>query len=353
MRAPTPCRHFRANTRCGFTLIELLVASAITVVLAGIMIAIVAQVTRTWSRAAGGLGARRQADLVLDVLGRDLQSAVLRRDGQVWLAATIQPDQSGAGDCGGTLAHWSPPLRKPGAAASDPDERSLLLPPSRAAEDCRFGMAGMWLRLITPVSDRNQTLADTSAPRAVAYQIVRRRVSDAPGAAQRYGLFRSEVRPYGEPGTARERSTFAVGYDLFAAGYDAPGGGGNLGDAGTLRRPRRDLLLADDVVDFGVRFYRRTPTGDLVLLFPGDADARGFAVTTDTARRPANPAVAPAAMRYGFPDEAEVMLRVLTDEGARQIEAWEQGRLEGRGWWELALAHSVVVTRRVRLEAPP
>ena len=48
--------------RAGFTLVELLVASAITVVLAGIMIAIVAQVARTWARASGGLTANQQAE---------------------------------------------------------------------------------------------------------------------------------------------------------------------------------------------------------------------------------------------------------------------------------------------------
>lgn len=163
------------------------------------------------------------------------------------------------------------------------------------------------------------------------------------------------MRPYADESPARERSTFAVGCDLFAAAYNTTAGGGNIGDAGTVRRPRRDLLLANEVIDFGVRFYRTSAVagGARQLLFPTGNDNRGFAATTDTSALPPNPAVTAGAMSYGFPTEAEVFVRVLTEEGARQIEALEQGRLVGPSWWEIALAHSVVLTRRVELEASP
>ena len=343
------------SRQAGFTLVELLVASAITVVLAGLMIAILTQVSKTWARASGGLTATQQAEQALDLLARDLQSAVLRRDGRVWLAATVQPDQSGAGDIGGTLAKWTSSVRKPGAAAPGTPNSSLdLVPLSGRLEDCRFGMAGVWLRFVAQVPDSNGDSANTSAPRAVAYQIVRRAVVDNPGAAQRYGLFRSEVRPYSDDSPARERSTFVVGYDLFVPAYNSTAGGGSLGDAGNIRRPRRELLLANEVVDFGVRFFRPKPgSGQLVLLFPTSNDNRGFAGTTNTSAVPVNPTVPSGAMTYGFPTVAEVFIRVLTEEGARQISALEQGQLVGPKWWEIARAHSVVCTRRVVLEAPP
>ncbi|HLP08767.1 MAG TPA: prepilin-type N-terminal cleavage/methylation domain-containing protein [Opitutaceae bacterium] len=340
----------------GFTLVELLVASAITVVLAGIMIAMLAQMSRTWVRSGGGLAARQQAEQALDVLARDLESAILHRDGRVWLAATIQPDQSGAGDAGGTLGAWSPPVRKPGAANPGSASSSLALEPaSGRIEDCRFGMAGVWLRFVANVPDRNAQPGDTSAPRVISYQIVRRAVSAAAGSAQRYALFRAEVRPYADESPARERSAFVVGFDVFAPAYNSAAGGGNLGDAGTVRRPRRDLLLANDVIDFGVRFFRRDPSapGGERVLFPRANGNLGFAATTDAEARPPNPDVAAGAMSYGFPTEAELLVRVLTEEGARQIEALEAGRLAGRGWWEIALAHSVVLTRSMALEATP
>ncbi len=343
------------DCRSGFTLIELLAASAITLVLAGIMVVLLAHMTRVWARASGGLVATQQAEQALDLLARDLQTAVLRRDGRVWLAATVQPDQSGAGDCGGTLGAWSPPVRKPGAAdPGAPDSSLALAPPSGRIDDCRFGMAGVWLRFVTNVPDRNDESAAVSAPRVVAYQIVRRAVAANAGSAQRYGLFRAEVRSYSDVSPARERSTATCGYDVFAAAYNSTAGGGNIGDGGTIRRPRRDQLLANDVIDFGVRFFRRTAVGgDPVLLFPIDETNRGFAATTSIGATPPNPSVSLAAMRYGFPTEAEVFVRVLTEEGARQIEAIEAGRLVGPRWWEIAVAHSVVLTRRVGLEASP
>ncbi len=336
------------TTRAGFTLVELLVASAITLVLAGIMVAILAQMSGEWARSGGGLAATQQGELALETLARDLQAAVLRRDGRVWLAATVQPDQRGAGDAGGTLGAWSPPVPKPGGAGAS----LVLAPASGRIEDCRFGMAGVWLRFITVAPGTNDTVADASAPRAVAYQIVRRAVSAGTGAAQRYGLFRTEVRPYADAEPARARSTFAVGPDLLASAYNSSAGGGNLGDAGTIRRPRRDHLLANDVVDFGVRFRGRAATGGgaVGLLFPRRDENRGFAATTSAA---VAPGVAAEAMTYGFPDEAELFVRVLTEEGARRIEALEHGRASGADWWTLALAHSVVVTRLVRLEGAP
>lgn len=341
------------TVRAGFTLVELLVASAITLVLAGIMIAILAQIGGTWARAGGGLAATQQGELALETLARDLEAAVVRRDGQVWLAATVQPDQRGAGDAGGTLGAWSPPAPKPGNAQAGASGSSLdLAPESGRLEDCRFGMAGVWLRCFTDPPGSNDTVAGSSAPRAVSYQIVRRAVSAGAGSARRYGLFRAEVRPYADAEPARARSTFMAGYDLFGAAYNSAVGGGNLGDAGTIRRPRRDHLLANDVVDFGVRFFTRAPAagGARVLLFPRSHENRGFAATTSLA---VAPGIAPEAMSRGFPDEAELFVRVLTEEGARRIEALEEGRASGAEWWTVALAHSVVLTRRVSMEGAP
>jgi hypothetical protein len=71
----------------------------------------------------------------------------------------------------------------------------------------------------------------------------------------------------------------------------------------------------------------------------------------------------------GFPDFADVMLRVLTDEGARIIEAYENGRSvappnpSGSGqtaaqwqksyWWTLALEHSQVFVERIPIASRP
>jgi len=76
-----PCR-----PRSGFTLLELLVAVAITLVLAGIMLAVVTGTLTLWHRTQDGFSTDAQAKLVLDMVERDFQAAVFRRDGSTWLA---------------------------------------------------------------------------------------------------------------------------------------------------------------------------------------------------------------------------------------------------------------------------
>ena len=344
--------------RRGFTLVELLVATAVTVVLAGPLVAVATNVLRAWQRSGGQLEGAAQATLVLDLLERDLRAAVLRRDGRVWLAATGQPDQSGAGDIGGSLASWAAMGGvKPGSSSPGTVNSSLQLnPASGRLEDDRFGMAGVWLRFITTVPDDNREMGSTSASRAVAYQLVRHSLASGPGSTVRYSLFRAEVRPSGD------RSTFTTGYGLFGDAYNKPAvGGSNLADPGTVRRPRRDQLLANNVIDFGVRIWTRDAGGAPAIAFPQSSTNLGFAATARDgtasldAAWGANPALPPAAasahfypageMTYGFPEGVEVFVRVLTEEGARQIEAFESGRARAQTWWEIALAHSLVQTR--------
>jgi hypothetical protein len=145
-------------------------------------------------------------------------------------------------------------------------------------------------------------------------------------------------------------------------------------------------------VDFGVRFWRRNPaTGQNVLLFPADANALpdnsalGFAVTMDppatvtalggaaTTIPFAGPDLTVAGFNtsgeqnVGFPDYAEVMVRILTDEGARLLSAYENGDSAAPGsggaaptddekdtfWWALVEQHSVVYTDMIPLPARP
>jgi hypothetical protein len=91
----------------------------------------------------------------------------------------------------------------------------------------------------------------------------------------------------------------------------------------------------------------------LLVLFPTGNGNRGFAATTDTGARPTNPSISTSEMSYGFPTAAELFVRVLTEEGVRQVGALEQGQLTGRPWWEIARTHSVVLTRRIALEGAP
>ena len=243
-----------------FTLIELLMAAAITAVLAGLALAAVSSVMNHWSRSTGRLGVAAQADWIFDQLAQDLQGAIFRTDGNIWLASTVLPDTSRSGQ-------W----RTAAAAAQDKpgntDPRTLNLREPRL-EEARFGVAGVWLRFFTTKPDTNASATELSAPVAVGYQIIRQNVTSSATSEQRYLLFRAEVRRTRTAGGAP--GSFEAGYNLDpvagpATPYMTPSA--IAGDPGNLIRPPLGSVLADNVIDFGVRLYRREG-GSLRLIFP-------------------------------------------------------------------------------------
>jgi hypothetical protein len=132
-----------------------------------------------------------------------------------------------------------------------------------------------------------------------------------------------------------------------AAGYDLSGPSYAMGSTagGALAVPGIRQVLADNVVDFGVRCHASatdpgTGRAGLQQVFPAHgADLEYPAGARGSGEGP-----------RAFPEVVDVMIRVLTDEGARQIAALEAGQLKG-DWWTIALAHSRVFTRRVLVRA--
>ncbi len=333
-------RHFGRGRRGGFTLVEILVAAAATLLLAGLLLALATNLLVVWDRASGTLEAEGQAEIILDQVSEDLDAAMMRVSSPAWLAATVQNDQSGAGDAGMTDESW-PATAKPGGSAS-----LQLVPDSNRLEDAHFGQAGVWLRIFAAQPDANNQLSNRSAPRAVAYQLVRRRV----GSEYSYQLFRSQVRPGGT------NSTFSVGYDLFAAAYTTPNGVAQ--NPGNIRRPNAQFLLGNNVIDFGVKVFGRAADGSLVLVFPmNNAAGQSLIATT-------NPTAAPAgytgAVTRAFPAAVEIVVRILTQEGARLVGNLEAGLTVAPAgvafsdyWWQLAEAHSRVFVRHIGIKAQP
>jgi len=368
-------------SRKAFTLIELLVAITVTAVMVGMMITILNNVLNSWNRSTALLTSGNQARLLLDQLSTDLQAAVLRRDGNAWLIATIQRDQTTAsGDtASGTadvyLARWNPsaPITyKPrGANSFDPAANRIdAAKPSLNVEVenrgkleyIRFGQAGVWLRFFSTPSDSNTTLAETTAPVAISYQLTRSHVGGT--AATRttpisYILFRSAVTP---------QNTFTAGYDLLAtAAYNTANG--TDGNAGNVRKPTASHVIANDVIDFGVRIYQRNAAGELVQAFPA-SQASPVAPLVEPASAPysyvATSAAAPNYAGFGgsaaktvggMPEVIDVMVRILTPEGVRQIRAYEENptligaTASDEKWWEIAEANSKVYTRRIEIQA--
>ncbi|HVT74672.1 MAG TPA: type II secretion system protein [Lacunisphaera sp.] len=318
----TPCRESR-----GFTLLELLMAAAITVLLAALMLSVTTAALRTWHRAQDSSAMARQAKLALDLLQRDLQSGIRRHDGlgNTWLAADIIDHPAALASHG-----WLGTARmKPDAGASI---RLVPAPGDGAPRivDARFGLSGVWLRLLAATTD---TTSDAGVPHAISYQLARRPVSGPVSAgnlaAVRYTLFRTSL------GGAE---TFANGNNLTAAAYAA------LANPSTSADP-----LATNVVDFGVWLYLRDGSGALRRIFPTDnADLSHVAADAETEDD---------AHRY--PDAADVMVRILTNEGVRLLDAMERptGALarpatysnDAAWWWGIVEANSRVFARRVEI----
>jgi len=325
----------------GFTLLELMVAAAVTALLAALLLSVTSQVLGAWSRVSGQLTVTSQANIILDQIASDLESALVEVDENVRFAATVQREQTGTGDAEMTGASW-PVDSKPRGAIS-----LQLTPASDRLADARFGQAGVWLRFFTTVPDSNDTAANRSAPRAVSYQLLRRRL----GEKYLYQLYRSQVRPGGAP------STFEAGYDLFSTLYTTPNG--TQQHPGNVRKPNAAFLIGNHVVDFGLWVYARNAGGALTKVFPVANEAgASFLATTRIVATPAGYAGRPVVR--GYPAVVDIMIRILDDEGAQHLWNLESGRvLPPAGmtredyWWTLAETHGRVFTRRVELLAAP
>lgn len=345
-----------------FTVVELLVASGITVLLSALMITVIVNALNSWNRSHGALAAETQARLVLDQLTADLAGALFRNDGNVWFAATVQTNT--------TLSRQWTGVGKP---IRDADSLDLTASghqqnPAGQLAETRFGVGGVWLRFITSAPANSPIAPKISGPVAVGYQIIRRSPPGAAvGADTHYLFYRSEVTP---------ENTFAAGYNL-----DPTTGGYKTssaldGDVGNIVNPPPLRFIADNVIDFGVRLYVRENSvlvngvrqdGVLSLIFPALPAAQRSAPgkakpggelsdgssPTEREHLVSSITSAPADYyRHSRPDVVDVMVRILTAEGARQIQALEAGKQVG-DWWTIATLNSKVFTRRIIINPSP
>lgn len=366
--SPITSHASRVKAPRAFTLIELLVAASITVVLAGFIFVIVRNVATTWTRASGRLGADAQARVILEQLATDLQGAQFRDDGNVWFAANILDTTANSG-------LWTAAQTLNNAKPSGTTSLVLNTP---SIADARFGLAGVWLRFFTTSrgSNNSTSSATISAPVAVGYQIVRRFTATNPlNQNTAYLLHRAEARPGAFSGRL---GVLESGYNLIAPAYTTGSGTNNgsvTGDPRGVQAPgtntgtrNLDSVLADNIIDFGLRCYVRDATqpGGLRLIFPVDASG-GLGGTAATRLRSTVPAATPVeslGTAQPFPDVVDVMIRVLTDDGAQLIANMEKSPAQpatrpqqytsnALWWWGVALQNSRVYTRRIVLHAQP
>lgn len=349
----------------GFTLIEILVALGITALLAGFIVALLTNISGFWSRTSGRISAEAQARYVLDQLTLDLQGALYRDDGNTWLAASIPANQNN------TISLWNNTGTTGNAVKPANGAGSLqFIATGNLADNHdrspRFGVAGTWLRFFTVKRGSNPanptaalTATSTSAPVAVAYQIVRRATSaTANNQDRRYLFHRSEVRPAAL--SATQPGTLQSGFHITAAAYQPTSLSTQAAAPAEVRFPTLNSVIAENVIDFGLRMYVHVPNADA-----GALELRQIFPSSNTdlaheAKLPPRIANGDGTYTDCFPEVVDVMVRVLTDEGARTLFKFEtgvltapQGRTPQQFWWELAVAHSQVFTRRIVLNAKP
>jgi type II secretory pathway pseudopilin PulG len=326
--------------RNAFTLLELLVAVTITLVIAGLMLTVTINLLDLWQRTQGAAVQVATARQVLDLLERDFHSAFHRRDANRWLAADILDSTSALANHG-----W---LAGPGPMKPANGGSLRPLPPVDAdgisfIRDARFGLSGVWLRFVGTNVESGGSL-----PSVIAWQVVRRPVTGNPVATNpapvRYSLYRSSVS---------DAETFSSGYTVTSAAYGSTNNNPSSALSTAYRLPRNVTnpshanLIASNVVDFGCWFYVQDTDGTLRRIYPaGAADtshqAIGNSITDDTR----------------FPGVADVMVRIVTEQGATLIEAVENGRLvrpsehatDADWWWSIVDAHSTVFVRRIEIK---
>ena len=330
----------RFRPAAGFTLLELLVALAITLVMAGLALAVTLGALDFWRQQQAAQVQAVAARQIFHLLERDLQAAMGRGDSPCSFAVDILDTTPALANHG-----WLTSARaKPAGGGS-----RLPLPTSAVGEvariaRARFGLSGVWLRFVTTNVESGGSL-----PTVVAYQMVRRPVIGDPTALNpapvRYSLYRSAVS---------NADTVANGYDVTAPAYGSSNNTPSSALSTAYRHPRNVTnpshanLLASNVVDWGCWLYVRDGAGELVRIYPAAVD--------DLSHHAAGRSVENESR---FPEVIDVMVRVLSDEGAGIVAAMESGQLsrppgyatDAEWWWSEVEANSKVFVRRVEIKA--
>ncbi len=298
-KSPMGCR-----SRVGFTLLELMVATAIAVIVVAMIIQIVAAMLGHANRAMSNLDRDLSMESALIRIEEDLQGLVWL-DGALGMMSLKLPDQ------GWQMEGWNavPVDTKPTVISiSDFASNSGSMNKERWG---KFGATASWLTVAS-----NQGFEDPGGIYAVSYQL--KRITSTLGDFPCYALMRSEVSA---------RNTFAVGFDVKSGGYSSGGfDSGALWSPSIMRYPNENHVLLENVIDFGIRAYRRDRnSGVWSQIFPNPE--RNTSINQK-------------------PDLVVVMLRVLSEVGAERIENIEQGRIH-EDWWKSAQGNSQIVTRSV------
>ena len=270
--------------RRGFTLIELLVSSSLMAILVGMVLYLSIGVLGSWTNASDRLQAHAEARFALDTLVRDLQSAVFRDEGGVWLIAEEETVE-GISDAV-WLRFFTPAV-----------DRDRGTPAAPVSGD--LNAVGYFLRYENPINPGNP-----NGRVAALYRVV----------ADGEKTFR-EIQGNLEN----------MAKDDFLSPGDPEGGGSGA--------PVASAYLAGNVVSMKTRFYARSRTGDEEepKLRPIDGERIEFS------RYGGNP----------VPAYADISLTVIREAGARVLDAIAKGEISGHDREDVIREFGTEFSRRV------
>ena len=297
MKKPTIPAGARRRAKRAFTLIEIMVATAIMVILVGLVIQITSQVLNVWTRSSGRLTALASARIAMELITQDLETAVFRNNDMSWLYAK----NDALPVLGGTTNTVS-------------------------------------LRLFSPALDRPEGPGDICA---IAYQLrfANPITGDDSGDDRLFVLYRRIIDPQTTfdslmgVGNQENITDESATWGNWASG----GGGNNIGP---------DDYLVSNIASFEIQFHVEddaTPGGTLVTNGDGTIFGGPRATVGAGAANAAGPFQRPLAY-------ADIRLTVLSDEGAEILQNLD---LTGSTLDEVLLEHSQVFYRRVYFPSRP
>lgn len=311
------------NRSSAFTIIELVVSLAITSVIALFVFSFSINLAKLWRTTEGGVSTELDAQIALDTIVKDFESAIFQERGvPMFAASAISRTDSEVPD-------YTFSTRWDLATIANSGRPSDL---HFDAINHHYGWAGLWVRFFTSSPSMN----------AVGYQIIRRPAfsdSNEP----RYLLHRVVVR---------QDNTIAAGFGIASGNYS--GTATSEVGAAAIEQPWVSSVFLEDVVDFGLRLYVFDPSIDasedspegLRLIFPSSDDAT--LDSTEHEHLASTWMVTDDDYSVRYPDVVEVFIRVLDDVGsdllyrAQEIEA-------GESYEEIVEKHSRVYRRMIRL----
>ncbi len=296
--------HLQKIKTKAFTLIEMLVATAVMAILVTIVLGITTDFLNVWTKTSNKLSSSTDAKFAMDIITKDLAGAVLRNNGSEWMETAL----------GST-----------GSNTYSSTNTSVLT-------------------FFSAITDRNQNAGAIPGDIcAVAYDLKEQRLFDPNWSFNTFALYRTLV-------DADDTFTHFFGFTDLSAGW---------GDTGTNKAPYDPYPSGDDP-DIGNLLVQNVVRFQILVTY---TDTAGVQVVDDPsktsgAQEPEHtfPVVGSAspATAFGTPLYADVVLAIVSEEGAKVLDAHLSGeRSDFSNLNQIIVRYGKTFTQRVVFQNTP